>query len=1273
MAVFGQGAPGVRIQLRDLSQIDLVTEPIVTGGIVGFSSRGELNKIIDITSTADMDVILGPGFNNPQYNQGLYAARAVVQSGGFVEFVRPYGEVVIQDDNDPEYPFKQNLKTDTYLVEYNFTTPANPTEDNIPDSFATTYMAATRYIDDLLTGLGEREINTISKTISSNTNTNFFLDTDEVLLEDANGNDGDAVSLFAIMNSDPTAARRAGDRFDISSITLTAGEVTVITKNTHGLSIGDTVYITGTTSFNGSSTVVGVVGAKMFTYTDSSLANTTLPEQDGAVYINEDTIQSGVDYLEVKTAARGMSSKQLGTMTLDAVPFALNTPTGYTTATVVSDTTVTITAAHTMVVGDLVNIEAASKAGVSVPEADGIFEVTAISGTTSFTYTIVGETLGPAAIDLAYFAQLTQHITDIDTGDITVVGKESFKLLLADGTQAVNEYVVMGQSPVSPLGVNEIGPIGIPVIKSNATSNFAAETFDSSTGVTTTGFITLDTPANIANFSVGDTVAISNTNILLGLPDKNYTVAEIVGSALKLLNVDTLTPTVGGTTVNINNVSLSVTNGGLFTVGDTVRFEANFIPGFTSLTSDFVVSYISGNSIALNDASTGLPVNPSAINTGYTNIVNLSAINDAMISEWSLAGLSNVVVRSFFDGTATPTGGVTIGTGDIVVQDASRFEVGNQVMFHEVFDETGTTNLPAGISSDEVYNVASVNLTSNMVSFVGLEVTLPSIGTFQITNLSKTAGGTVYADPSAYLGKQVNFLGVLGLNVPESIQNDPKFKFFTFVPPMTPIEGDLNNDTVYFNGPTIKLVETTNDIMLDSTVGRTFLSLGLANEDYIDVDFDGDDERVFRLTSDGFQAARFFLFCEYFFAGTTYNFAGTIVPFVVNDVNLYIGNSADDVANGWTFQINQNASLQAATEDSAFDLAQSVKDGIITSEFAQIAFNESDPAIVNDAVWQYNPIENRNSAALAESWNLFLDRDNANADMLISAGTAIQNLFVRGFEQIDYNVMDSMLNVCEKRKDLFSIFDGVDAPDINVALRKMVGVGSQGEISRWGGIFDGRDIFFDADYTKLNVQGVKSISVCAIITLNRAGNVYWLPPAGYNTGRIPAQYSLRQKYLRSYNYAADPVSDIAKLYDANINPTRVNDQGQFIYGQKTMLKRGSALNRMNVIMLIAGIHKRFENYLDYKVFQLNTAALRNNIQSDLQAQLELIKSANPQGITAGKVICDETNNTPDIIDSNQLIVDVVIQPTRAAEYITLRTTVQRTGADLDVTNTILGG
>ena len=1251
MPVFGQGAPGVRIQLRDESQVDLVTQPIITGGVVGFSSRGELNKIIDITSTADMDVILGQGFNNPQFNQGLYAARAVVQAGGFVEFVRPYGEEVILDDNDSEYPFKQKLKTDTYLVEYNFTTPADPSVDNLPDSFATTYMASSRYIEDLLSGLGEREVYTISETIQKNTNINFFLDADDTLIDDT-----DTVSLFAIMNSDPTAARRAGDRFDISSISVSAGVVTVITKNNNNLSIGQTVYITGTTGFNGEFEVSGVSGAKKFTFAD--VGNTSLAESDGAVYINEDTIQSGVDYLEVKTAARGKSSKKLGSLSLDGIPLDLTHALSATATDVGDDTLITVTlASHGLSTGDTISVEGASNSNI-----DGIYEVT-VNDASEFTFTVTGVNLEvPTPNPTFYFAEL---------------GTELFNVLLANGSKVLNEYTVIGQEPLSVAEANEVGPISIPVIKSEVTVKFSANTFDAS-AVTTDGWITLDTPFT-TEFVVGDEVVLGASDIP-ELPAGNYNISEVDETLerVKLLGISSLT--VGSTVgVQFDNVSMTVTDGSLFSVGDVIRFQANeatFTPAPTAPAvlpgpNYYLVAEVSGNYIKLNDW-TGVALNPNANLAGYANLVNLSAINASMIDAWVSAGLNKVVVRSTFDGTDANA----VGGGTITVSDASKFEVGDQVIFSDNYDENGLSELPSGIDISSVYSVSAVNLMTNSVTFTGLEITAVSSGannTFQITNLTQTKGGTAFIDPGMSYGRQVNLLGVLGLNIPEAVQDEDTFKFFTFVPALTPNTGDLTNGILTFIGNTVTLAETTNDIMLDSSVGRTFLSLGLANEDYVDVDFDGSDERVFRLTEDGFEAARYFLFCDYFFAGELYSFAGTILPIVVNDTNLYIGNSADDVANGWTFQINQNAALQGATEDSAFDLSQSVKDGIITSEFAQIAFNQDDPAIKNDAVWQYNPNNNRASNTLAQSWDLFLDRDDANADMLISAGTAIRNLFVRGFEEIDYNVMDSMLNVCEKRKDMFSIFDGIDAPDIDVALRKMVGVGSQGEISRWGGIFDGRDIFFDVDYTKLNVQGVKSISVAAIITLNRAGNVYWLPPAGYQTGRIPAQYSLRQKFLRSYNYAADPNSDIARLYDANINPTRVNDQGQFIYGQKTMLKRGSALNRMNVIMLIAGIHKRFENYLDFKVFQLNTAALRNNIQSDLQAQLELIKSSNPQGITAGRVVCDETNNTPDIIDTNQLIVDVVIQPTRTAEFITLRTTVQRTGADLDVTNTILGG
>lgn len=343
---------------------------------------------------------------------------------------------------------------------------------------------------------------------------------------------------------------------------------------------------------------------------------------------------------------------------------------------------------------------------------------------------------------------------------------------------------------------------------------------------------------------------------------------------------------------------------------------------------------------------------------------------------------------------------------------------------------------------------------------------------------------------------------------------------------------------------------------------------------------------------------------------------------------------------------------------------------MIDDTFEQVAFNSADPAVLNDVIWTYDPANSFNTSALTSVWELFLDKDRATADMLVSAGSAISNLSVKGFEQINFNVMNKMLDICEKRKDLFAIFDGVDEPRVENALEKMSQIGGTGDLSRWGAIFDGRSILNDTVYTKLPVDAVKSIEVATIITANRASGVWWLPPAGYQTGVIPG-FITRQKFLRSYNYADDANSDIAKLYDANINPTRVNDQGQVIYGQKTMLKRSTALNRLNVVMLVAGIHKRFANYLDNKVFQLNTPILRSNIQAELQAKIDAIQSANPAGITDGTVICDETNNTPDIIDTNQLIVDVVIQPTRTAEFITLRTTVQRTGADLVVTNTTI--
>src|SRR5574343_667379 len=1060
MAVYGQGAPGVRIRLRDQSEVSLVTNPNITAGIVGYSAKGEFNKIIDLTSTADQDTYLGNGFNNAKYNQGLYADRAILNAGRFVEYVRPYGETVITDDTDPDYDTNQTLKTDTFLVSFDY--------EATDTSFDIKHYASTRFVQDGLVGKGSRKINTITETLKANSNVDFDLTAEA---------DNTKIALFAIMNSDPTAAVRAGDKLAITSIESTSTIATVTTGSIHGLSVGDSVVVSGTgvSNYNGTFTVTTIISETKFTY---AITSTSDSSSTGTVYSNTDTVNSGVDYLNIKTVASGKASKKYDFVTLNLI-----TPSNS---------------------GDTFDMETGDGSNAT-------FEFT-----TSSTYS--GENVPVQIIYDVFTTDYSESATSIDV-------------------------------------------------------------------------------SNPTKFNVGDVIhviAASGGALPNGLTASTYyTVGAINANSLELYNAGTVVAltTDGSGTLNVINVT------------QTLR----------SLVS------------ALG-------------NYGFVNNSN------------SNATINNIT-----------SGNITLGTAE-----AAKFTVGDLITIQDYYTSKGAVTLlsTTGLTANTVYKVSKVDKSSNIIGIVNFDGTpiaiTDSTVNFKISNLTTgVVSAAINADH-----RSLDIIGKFGLTSPSIVQDSYK-SFFDFGS-LAYIESSEMMDT-----DSHKIKATEGSIVIDGDIGRQVLNLGLAIEDYQDINFDGEDSRVYMLTAEGVNIAKIYVYVTYYFGGETYQFSGTLVEYAYGDTNLWLKNATEAYENGWTLVMNDDASLEELPLD--FNLAESYDDGIITSSVSKVAFDETDPAIINDAVWQYNPKNNVSSATLSSAWQLFLNKDEASADMLISAGTAISNLFVKNMEQINYTVMDSMLEICEKRKDVFAIFDGVDEPKIDVALKKMIGIGSVGDLSRWGAIFDGRSIFTDNVYTKLNAQAVKSIEVAAIICYNRASNVYWLPPAGYTTGRIPSSLARKQKFIRTYNYADDITSDIARLYDANINPTRVNDQGQFIYGQKTMLKRMTALNRLNVIMLIAGIHKRFADYLDKKVFQLNTAALRTGIQADLQAQLELIKAANPAGLTAGIVICDETNNTPDIIDTNQLIVDVVLQPTKTAEFITLRTTVQRTGADLKITNSIVGG
>ena len=133
------------------------------------------------------------------------------------------------------------------------------------------------------------------------------------------------------------------------------------------------------------------------------------------------------------------------------------------------------------------------------------------------------------------------------------------------------------------------------------------------------------------------------------------------------------------------------------------------------------------------------------------------------------------------------------------------------------------------------------------------------------------------------------------------------------------------------------------------------------------------------------------------------------------------------------------------------------------------------------------------------------------------------------------------------------------------------------------------------------------------------------------------------------------------MYDSNQNPIATfPGQGVTVFGQKTLQKKASALDRVNVRRLLINIKKFVASSSRNLVFEQNTSDLRNQFINIVNPFLEQVQSNS--GLNAFRVVMDDSNNTPDTIDRNMLVGQVFLQPARTAEFIVLDFVVQPTGA-----------
>ena len=179
-----------------------------------------------------------------------------------------------------------------------------------------------------------------------------------------------------------------------------------------------------------------------------------------------------------------------------------------------------------------------------------------------------------------------------------------------------------------------------------------------------------------------------------------------------------------------------------------------------------------------------------------------------------------------------------------------------------------------------------------------------------------------------------------------------------------------------------------------------------------------------------------------------------------------------------------------------------------------------------------------------------------------------------------------------------------------------------------------------------------SVLIPSVYAFNDSVSEPWFAPAGINRGGLDQVVRPEVKLTQAQRDS---------LYSGKVNPiASFPATGVVVYGQKTLQTKASALDRVNVRRLLIALKNYISDTAQTLVFEQNTIATRNAFISQVNPYLETVQQN--QGLYAFKVIMDESNNSADVIDRNQMIGQIYIQPTKTAEFIYLDFNILPTGA-----------
>ena len=279
------------------------------------------------------------------------------------------------------------------------------------------------------------------------------------------------------------------------------------------------------------------------------------------------------------------------------------------------------------------------------------------------------------------------------------------------------------------------------------------------------------------------------------------------------------------------------------------------------------------------------------------------------------------------------------------------------------------------------------------------------------------------------------------------------------------------------------------------------------------------------------------------------------------------------------------------------------------------------------------------------AYGVFGDKDTIQIDFLIPPA---------GGQGDAVEIQQELVSIAEARKDCIAVVSPVTDGEPTVVDSMLKHVETLSQNSSYL-VVDGNWLKVYDKYNDKYENIPAASSTAGIMAAGDVTDAPWFSPAG----------SRRGQYLGVTDILVNPSKvDRDRLYKAGINPiVSFPGQGIMLYGDKTHMSRPSAFDRINVRRLFLVLERAISAAAENVMFELNDEFTRAEFSNIVEPFLREVQGR--RGITDFRLVCDETNNTPEVIDRNEFVASCFIKPARSINYVTLNFVAVRTGVEFE--------